>query len=343
MERPQTQAEKQNRKLADLKYPLVTQKDYKARLVFSIEQPIPVNMDGVFNMAKDKIKEAIGIEDVSEETDADKIAAAKKNNQEKQKEVEEMKGRIKPVAGQKLRNKNLGRRVSLYMPQGLVFRDNATYEGKDLGATGAAALAGIQGAGTFLGNILSGAGQTFAAGIAGSANKDLAKLGTQQVLSGVLPESIGAAFQVASGVTTNPNTRSLFKNVGMREFSFQFKMIAQSRDEANQINEIVRFFRTELYPEKIKITVGGGEGEGEVISVGYNFPNMFKIQLFYDNEEIDSKIMPKIANCYLRDINVSYNASGQLFHDDSQPFEVDMTLAFQETRTLSREDIEAGF
>lgn len=322
-----TQAVKQNAGNQDLRYPLVTQNDYKARLVFSIEQPIPVNLNGIFNIAAEKIKETTTGEN-------------EKTTAEKQKELEEMKGSIETVKGKNLRSKNLGKKVSLYMPQGLVFRDNATYEGKDLGATGAAALAGVQGAGTFLGNILSGAGQTFAAGMAGSANTELAKLGTQKVLTGVLPESIGAAFQVASGVTTNPNTRSLFKNVGMREFSFAFKLIAQSRDEAKQINEIVRFFRAELYPEKIKIKVGGGQEE---ISVGYNFPNMFKIQLFYDNKEIDSKIMPKIANCYLRDINVSYNASGQLFHDDEQPFEIDMTLAFQETRTLSREDIEAGF
>ena len=57
-------------------------------------------------------------------------------------------------------------------------------------------------------------------------------------------------------VTVNPNTRSLFKNVAIREFAFQFKFIAKSKKEADEVRKIIKFFRTELYPEAL--TVGTG-------------------------------------------------------------------------------------
>ena len=59
------------------------------------------------------------------------------------------------------------------------------------------------------------------------------------------------AVKQASGVTLNPNTRSLFKSVALREFAFQFKFIAKSKKEADEVRKIIKFFRTELYPEAL--------------------------------------------------------------------------------------------
>ena len=55
----------------------------------------------------------------------------------------------------------------------------------------------------------------------------------------------------------------------------------------------------------------------------------------------------KILPCYLRDISVVYNPTNQSMHggDDPHFTEVDMSLSFTETRTLSRQevDIEGGY
>ena len=58
-------------------------------------------------------------------------------------------------------------------------------------------------------------------------------------------------------MTTNPNTRSLFKSVSLREFTFQFKFIPLSEQEHDHVISIIKFFRTELYPEDITVDVGG--------------------------------------------------------------------------------------
>ena len=44
-----------------------------------------------------------------------------------------------------------------------------------------------------------------------------------------------------AGVTMNPNTRSLFKSVALREFAFQFKFIPLSEQEHREVIKIIFF------------------------------------------------------------------------------------------------------
>jgi hypothetical protein len=218
--------------------------------------------------------------------------------------------------------------VLLYLPQGLQFRDNVTYENVDVGTTGAA----VAGGASILGSMADGVG-SFVQGISGGGASDgLAKLATVRLsqAAGKFSDEVTAGLKLQTGVTTNPNTRSLFKQVNMREFQFNFKMIARSKAESEQIKRIVNFFRSELYPEDIPVTIGGQE-----ISLGYNFPNKFNIEFEYDGKTIAHKVKP----CFLRSVDTTYNASQMAFHDDGEFLEVDMNLNFTETVTLSKKDI----
>ncbi len=222
--------------------------------------------------------------------------------------------------------------VMLYLPQGLQFRDNVTYENVDVGATGAAISQGA----SILGSMADGVG-SFVQGMSGGGADGLAKLATVRLAqsAGKFSDEITAGLKLQTGVTTNPNSRSLFKQVNMREFQFNFKMIARSKAEQDQIKKIVKFFRSELYPDDIPVEVGGQE-----ISLGYNFPNKFNIEFEYDGKTIAHKLKP----CFLRAVDTTYNASQMAFHDDGEFLEVDINLNFTETVTLSKKDIaEGGF
>ena len=87
-----------------------------------------------------------------------------------------------------------------------------------------------------------------------------------------------AGFQAAVSIgvqrTMNPNTRALFKGVNLREFSFNFKMIANSQREAIAIERIVNHFRTELYPNVISALN---------VPIAYEMPNAFSIQFTHHN------------------------------------------------------------
>lgn len=237
------------------------------------------------------------------------------------------------------------KRVTLYMPMALNFRDNVGYENVELGFTGGIIEgAGKMGASTgnagILGRILEGGGKTMTS-LFGDQSGDLATLAALQV--NVVAKSLGegavSAIRQVGGVRLNPNTRAIFKSVALREFAFQFKFIAKSLKEADQVEEIIQFFREELYPEHINIRLGDGDA-GQNVSVGYRFPKRFIITPRYDNKPVARNILP----CFLRDVTVVYNPTNQTMHGGDKPHftEIDMSLSFTESRTLSRKDIQEG-
>ena len=240
-------------------------------------------------------------------------------------------------------------RVSLYLPMALNFRDNVAYENLDLGISGSFVEAGARSSGlkgkervdgltSMIEDITGGVANTFDEVMTGG-NKDLGALAATYVnvitkFPGM--EGVEGAVKQNVGVTINPNTRSLFKNVAIREFAFQFKFIAKSQREADEVRNIVKFFRTELYPEALLVQNPDSKFS---VAIGYKFPKKFIITPMYNNSPIpDTKILP----CFLRDVSVVYNPSGQSMHGGDNPHftEIDMSLAFTETRTLTRQEVE---
>ena len=311
----------------ELEYPLNNVDDYKGRLVFNVMEEGETDIDGILSSivamgteGAKKIMSAINSENPKEVQDAN---TTHKGESPETKSVTKPKGLSET-----------GRSVSLYLPVGLQFRDNVSYDNMDLGAMGAAAESGLNSGKGALSSIVEGGMKTLSATLNGAANKDMAKVATVKIMSN-FPDEISGAFRSATGVTSNPNTRVLFKAVGLREFAFAFKFFPSSAREAEEVKEIIKLFRTELYPVNITLPVAGSE-----ISIGYKFPNKFRIDVEYDGKEIATKIKP----CYLRDVNVTYNSTSMSMHSDGNFAEIEMSLSFQESRTLNRKDVdEDGF
>lgn len=323
-----------------LRYPL-EDTDYKARVIFTVNADKPTGAGfSTFSVLTKKAQEdqetlkAQWNEYLSEATE-DTPEFREKSNEYRQK-MKELAEQIKSYAAQEKATKQTKdtiavteSSISLYLPMGLAFRDNVTYENFDLGAMGAGMEAG-QG---FAESMVKGLG-SFISNMSGAGGADLAKLAGVQ-LAGKLG-SFGAEAQavgkLAGGVTLNPNSRVLFKQPNIREFSFTFKMIAKSAKEAAEVNDIIKILRTELYPDEITADIGDAS-----ISLGYKFPNKFNIEFEYDGTKIPG--LAKIQPCYLREVSTTFNASQMAMHADGNFMEVDMTLSFQETRALTRDDV----
>ena len=227
------------------------------------------------------------------------------------------------------------------MPPGIQFRDAVTYDNMELGMIGAAVAGGAGVAGALKGGVSSFVnamkGAAMDSRVASLTGKTALMKGAAKVIGA---EGVAGGITAASGLVTNPNMRSLFKSVTLREFSFAFKMVARSKEEAKHVKDIIKLFRSELYPNDIPLNIGGAS-----ISLGYEFPNKFDIQLEYNGTPMANKIKP----CNLRDVSVTYNATQMGFHYDEESntpefMEVDLTLTFQEAETLNKKDIvEGGF
>lgn len=323
-----TQGVKSALEKKNLEYPLNNADDYKGRIVFNVMKEAETDLGNVLGSIE-KIAEK-GLDSV---TDTVSEVTGSKNQADNVQAVDSFQGDQEQLATKvKQRSlKKLDRQVSLYLPVGLQYRDNVAYDNVDLGGLGGAAESALVGGGSAVGGIIEGGMKTLTAALKGSANKDVAKVAGVKLVS-ALPDEIQGAFKSAAGVTSNPNTRVLFKQVNLREFSFVFKFIPTSAKEAEEVKEIVKLFRTELYPENIVQPMVGESA----ISIGYRFPNKFQINIEYDGEEIATRIKP----CYLRDVSVTYNNTAMSMHSDGNFQETEMSLAFQESRTLNRRDVE---
>ncbi len=323
--------------IKQLRYPL-DDTDYKARVIFSIREDKPTGNFNVFSRQTKKLKEDLKalegrVDELKAEGDEEGLL---KNIEESKKLTEQIRsyeGLEKQSSQTKESIPITTSAVSLYLPMGLAFRDNVTYENFDLGSTGATMEAGLG----FASSMVKGLG-SFVSNLTSGDNSDLAKLAGVQLASqaGSLGAEAQAAGKLAGGVTLNPNSRILFKQPNIREFAFTFKMIAKSKDEAREISEIIKLLRTELYPDEITADIGAPNP----ISLGYKFPNKFNIVFEYDGRQIPG--LAKIKPCYLRDVSTTYNASQMAMHSDGNFMEVDMTLSFQETKALVRKDVSEG-
>ena len=231
----------------------------------------------------------------------------------------------------KVRFYNLGpgENIELYLPSSFQVGDKVEYANMGIGAAFAATANSYQAS--------QGATQfrnedaTYDTLLGGASLSTGIALGVQKAVA-MFSDKGAAAASDASRVAPNPNTRAIFKQVNLRSFQFTFKMIPTNESEAENIREIIREFRTNLYPES----------EG---LIAYKFPPTFDIEAFYMGNSLDIKFKP----CYLESLITNYNPSGQAFmvnpNGSGKGYfsEIDLSLTFMEARTLDRDAVEAGF
>ena len=235
--------------------------------------------------------------------------------------------------------------VDMYFPLSFTYVDTAQYENASLGITGtvgaAAAEAGAGVLGSVLASMKEGATSTFDAFM---GNKQMSE-GVARVAAARAIDVSGALFNqgfrnaltLQNRTVVNPNIRALFRGVALREFTFQFKMIAESAGEAETVRQIVKHFRKEMYPDSFSANLANGVSA----DLGYKFPNVFKIT--FKHRGAENKKLPQIKYCYLRNVSHSINPTGGTFRRDGQASEIDLTLSFIEYKTLTRKDIDEGF
>ena len=201
-------------------------------------------------------------------------------------------------------------RIHLFIPQGFSVKDGAGYTGLELGS-----LSAVQ--------------------AVKDAKGDLSKTNLSQVdqnvmslkaIEGIVGDTMGttAAMAMDKGVAFNPQTALAFEGVELRQFDFQFQLVPESKEEAEDSRRIENFFRKYLYPKKAGL-------------FSLKYPPKFKIQFFIGEEE--NIHMPMIHDCYLASLSVEINPEGNSFFIDGQPTAITMQLGFQETKQLTRHDL----
>lgn len=290
-------------------FPLVNQDRYRSKLQFQIIKVNPPTFGSKLSASQTFDKAARG-----------------------ELELKELKGGSPATI-------DLGAKCDLYMPQAFQVNDIFSYETPSLGAIGAGALSAAQQGQGLIGAAASAVEQGFQSvsdlmsSITGS---EIGRLGAVRAAQlAPIPQEVQAAVGIAAQTALNPNIRAMFRSVGLREFTFQFKFIPASFEEAEEVRAIINFFRYHAYPTEIPA--------GTDLSFGYEYPDMFRIKAFTKVENTYIQTGTHVKDCFLRNISTSYNPQLATYHADGNPTEIDLTLSFIEHRTMSRKDIESPY
>ena len=227
--------------------------------------------------------------------------------------------------------------VILYLPANIVINDVVNYDQFELGPIGAIGAAGIKSGQGALNALARGVGQV-GGSLAALFSGDVADQRGARLAAARLAEQGNAttsgAVRAGLATTVNPNQIQLFKSVQLREFTFTFKLIANSQREANEIENIIKFFRASMYPDTINF-----DPDGLNIPIGYEFPDKFQIEMRYNGQQAGIRIL----NSVLRGVQTNYNPQSMVWHKDGKATEIDVSLNFGEERTLNRNDIFEGY
>jgi len=226
------------------------------------------------------------------------------------------------------------RHVSLYLPMNIQQLENVSVGPENLGPVGGAVSAAIAGGSGSLASIASSAVAGGLGGIGdlmkGNVSGEFGSLLANRLVS-KLNTSAGLGVTNATRIQVSPNTRSIFKQVNIREWAFTFQMIPTSEKESVIIENIIDFFRMEQLP--VELGAGG-------VSMAYRFPNLMTIEANYMTDAGEQiPIITRFLPAYLQAVDVSYNTTAQSFYDNGKYHDATMSLKFIEYRPLNKHDI----
>ena len=135
----------------------------------------------------------------------------------------------------------------------------------------------------------------------------------------------------AQGRVLNPNAELLFQGPVLRDFNFDFLMIARSRQEGREIRNIIRWFKLGMAPQFNNSTF-------------LNTPDIFTLEYKRGQGKMDqlntvNRFSP--GGLALRTIAVDYAPNGYWSaYQDSQPVALKLSLNFAELRPIYKSDHE---
>ena len=220
--------------------------------------------------------------------------------------------------------------IYLYMPPGINIPDGATYNNVNLGLIGAATRDVVDSNADTLSDQDFNSTDFITAVTKRIQGDGMGGLGVQNALAGV---------ELGRGEVTNPYTAVQFDGVTVRNFTFNFRLISESAEEAIAIKNIEDCFRAYMYAE-------------EAGKIRMKYPKLFTIEFLAGSKKIKSedeedetivlmqnKFMPRIIPSFLTNLNVTYNESTNLFHTDGSPVETAIAVTFTEEKALTRNDL----
>ena len=147
-------------------------------------------------------------------------------------------------------------------------------------------------------------------------------------LNGILGANFDTDVFLArtGGRVLNPNAEMLFQGPVIRDFSFEFQMIARSKREGEEIREIIRFFKLGMAPKFQNIAFLAN-------------PDVFKLEYRNSDGPLKTVNMFNPGGLALTALKTDYAPNGYwAAYTDSQPVALKLAMSFTELRPIYHGD-----
>jgi hypothetical protein len=127
----------------------------------------------------------------------------------------------------------------------------------------------------------------------------------------------------------------LYQGLGFRSFSLSFIFTPKSKDEQNNVEEIIYLFKRAAAPRLSDIT------ESATKNMYLIPPDIFNIRFCWLN--IENSYLPRYGDCVLENIDVNYAPNGWAAHgEDGSPLQTTLNLTFKEIEIVDRQRLDDG-
>jgi hypothetical protein len=153
-----------------------------------------------------------------------------------------------------------------------------------------------------------------------------------KAITGVLQNPAVRMGINAAGYVFNPQQQLLFEGIDFRTYQMSFTFTPYSRDEAQQVKDIVNRFRQYTAPEL-------AQGSGGMFFIP---PAIFDITFM--NNGAENTNIQRLRPSVIENIDVNYSPNGQwAAHQDGTPVQTVLTLSFREMDLITRDLVEQGY
>ena len=249
--------------------------------------------------------------------------------------------------------------VYLNMPQTIQFDNDANWSGKSLGAIGNTVKDMVGGDASGMASASKGAvgGQAGAIGgaaIGGTIGFLADKLGLPAgtgvgALTGAFAGGTGIqdGLEASLGVASNPYEEMMFSGISFRSFNFDFLFRPRNGDEIEEVEKIIRMFRTHTRPSYVNGAMGKSfmnnpqEFQIRFLTMGQSEKVLPNITTASEGEFTANPYLPQIKTCVCDKVTTNYTPqSVWTSYKAGAPIAITMSLGFKEKELVMAKDIE---
>ena len=250
--------------------------------------------------------------------------------------------------------RRLASSIAMYMPAQVSVGTSAQYGEVEIGALATAAQEVLN---ADVPNVFDKPAE-FAAGMLEAGKSAISKAKgsqaaesyTEQMVRNTLDaipglSGIGAVQDAGRGFVRNNRLELAFQGIGRRSFSFSFKCMPKSENEALAVDKIVQMFRFYMAP-----SFKGDVSQSRTMII----PATFDISYLFQNGT-PNFFLNRISTAYLESCNVTYGGERVQFFRPTEkqlngttvpgapPVETNIELQFREIELITRERIGVGY